>query len=204
MNLDIVKQASVSAIEAQQPFGILFGKVLSVDPLKVKVGELLVLQGKQLYLDSMVYKDEEVILVKQQGGQKYLVLSTIFKEVEAGDYNLGGVDSSTNSSTGWTTVTASAYDDVGQLTANGERLTWDSMTVAVPKGSVYNANKNKTMQIEYNGKVVTARVTDCGNFGAGNKYTNRELDLAPGVWKAFGATSASNWGLRTVKYRYIT
>jgi len=203
MNLDIINRSSINAIESQKPFGVVFGKVVTADPLKVKVGEQLVLQGKQLYLDSMVYDNEDVILIKQQGGQKYLVLSTIYKEVESDEYTVGGVVSDTTGS-GWISVVASAYDDVGQLTANGERLTWDSMTVAVPMGSVYKANKNKKMQIEYNGKVVTARVTDCGNFGAGNTYTNRGLDLAPGVWRAFGATSASNWGLRTVKYRYIT
>ena len=204
MNVEIIKQASLEAIETQQPMSILFGKVTSTNPLKVKVGESLILQEKQLYLDSLVYDNEDVILIKQQGGQKYLVFSTIVKYVDNSEYEVGGVATDVDT-TGWTTVTASAYDDVGQLTANGERLSWDSMTVAVPMGSVYKAKKNKKMQIEYNGKVVTARVTDCGNFGAGNKYTNRGLDLAPGIWKgAFGFKSTSSWGLRKVRYRYIT
>lgn len=201
MNLDIITKASTSALKAQQPMSVLFGKVITAKPIRVKVGEFIVLNKKQLVVDSLVTDGEDVILIKQQGGQKYLVLSTVSKVVE-GDGTSGGV--STGSSTGWTTVTASAYDDVGQLTANGERLRWDSMTVAVPMGSVYRANKNRKMQIEYNGKVVTARVTDCGNFGTGNKYTNRQLDLAPGIWKgAFGFKSTGSWGLRKVRYRYI-
>lgn len=203
MDINLINKASVEAIETQRPMSILFGKVTSTDPLKVKVGESLVLQEKQLYLDSLVENNEDVILIKQQGGQKYLVFSTIVKYVDNTEYESGGVATDVDT-TGWTTVTASAYDDVGQLTANGERLSWSSMTVAVPMGSVYKSKKNKKMQIEYNGKVVIARVTDCGNFGTGNKYTNRQLDLAPGVWKAFGFKSTSAWGLRKVKYRYIT
>ena len=200
MNLDIIKKASTSALKAQQPMSILFGKVITAEPIRVKVGEFIVLNKKQLVVDSLVTDGEDVILIKQQGGQKYLVLSTVFKVIE-GDGTSGGI--STGSPTGWTTVTASAYNQVGQLAANGERITSTGLTVAVPMGRVYRTYKNRMMQIEYNGKVITAKVTDCGDFGADNTYKDRQLDLSYGVWKAFGFNSANAWGLRKVRYRYI-
>lgn len=200
MNLDIITKASTSAFKAQQPMSVLFGKVITAEPIRVKVGEFIVLNKKQLVVDSLVSDGEDVILIKQQGGQKYLVLSTVFKVIE-GDGTSGGI--STGSPTGWTTVTASAYNQVGQLAANGERITSTGLTVAVPMGRVYRTYKNRMMQIEYNGKVITAKVTDCGNFGADNKYKDRGLDLSYGVWRAFGFKSTGAWGLRKVRYRYI-
>ena len=44
-----------------------------------------------------------------------------------------------------------------------------------------------------------ATVTDTGSFG---DY-GRELDLAPAVWEAFGASSIDDWGVRAVSYRYV-
>lgn len=204
MNLELIKQASVDAINASNPVNIIYGTVINTSPLKIQVSPLLILTEEFLTVDSTLIDDEQVILIKQQGGQKYLALSTIYKELTEGEVtDTGGLTAGT-----WKTVNASAYDDVGNLTANGDTLTWSSMTVAVPMGSVYKAHKNQYMQIQYpagTGTIVTAKVTDCGNFGAGNKYTNRELDLAPGIWKGkYGFSSASAWGLRQVKYRYLT
>ena len=49
------------------------------------------------------------------------------------------------------------------------------------------------------GITVRATVTDTGSFG---DY-GRELDLAPAVWEAFGASSIDDWGVRAVSYRYV-
>ena len=46
---------------------------------------------------------------------------------------------------------------------------------------------------------VFATVNDCGYMGGGS----RSLDLQPGVWKAFGFSSCTDWGLRTVSYRFL-
>ena len=79
---------------------------------------------------------------------------------------------------GWQQGTASAYtlacNDGYDATASGTKLTEDSMTV-------------------------TAKVTDTGGFAP----LGRDLDLAGGVWRAFGATSTDNWGVRTVSYRFL-
>lgn len=107
----------------------------------------------------------------------------------------------------WQSGIASAYsietNDDGQGnfgvtdTASGIALTHSSITVAVPEDKSYLVGS--VCEICYNGKVVIATVTDTGGFA---KY-GRALDLAPGVYKAFGASGYSDWGTRTVYYRFI-
>lgn len=107
----------------------------------------------------------------------------------------------------WSTGTASAYciatNDDGKghfgvsATASGVALTDSSITVAVPQSKSYLVGS--IVEICYDGKVVIATVTDTGGFA---KY-GRDLDLAPGVYKALGASSYSDWGLRQVSYRFL-
>lgn len=102
---------------------------------------------------------------------------------------------------GWQQGIASAYslatNDGYDATASGVRLTETSMTVAVPASRADLLGK--TCEIYYNGVTVTATVTDTGGFAP----LGRDLDLAGGVWRALGATSIENWGVRTVSYRFV-
>ena len=99
----------------------------------------------------------------------------------------------------WMIGKASAYDrGAGQWTASGEELTDDSVTVAVP-ASQRDDLLGRSVEIRYGGMTITARVTDTGGFA---KY-GRVLDFAPGVWKAFGASSCEDWGVRWVQYRFL-
>lgn len=102
---------------------------------------------------------------------------------------------------GWQRGSASAYtleDNTGwDATASGIKLTEDSMTVAVPASRTDLLGR--TVEIYYNGITVTAKVTDTGGFAP----LGRDLDLAGGVWRTFGATSTDNWGVRTVSYRFL-
>lgn len=107
----------------------------------------------------------------------------------------------------WSSGIASAYNvasnDDGQgtfgvtTTASGRGISDGSVTVAVPAGQSYLLGR--IVEICYDGKVVIATVTDTGGF---SKY-GRSLDLAPGVYHAFGAGSPSDWGTRTVHYRFL-
>lgn len=107
----------------------------------------------------------------------------------------------------WSTGIASAYciatndDGNGNFgvtnTASGIALTDDSITVAVPESQANLVGS--ICEICYDGQVVIATVTDTGGFA---KY-GRALDLAPGVYKAFGAADYSDWGTRTVSYRFL-
>lgn len=107
----------------------------------------------------------------------------------------------------WSSGSASAYnittndDGAGNfgvdVTASGIALTSSSVTVAVPASQSYLLGS--IVEICYDGKVVIATVTDTGGFvGYG-----RSLDLAPGVYKAFGASTPDEWGVRTVSYRFL-
>lgn len=101
----------------------------------------------------------------------------------------------------WMTGYASGYslaDNTGwDATASGEKLTDDSLTVAVPASQSYLLGRS--VEIRWNGITITARVNDTGGFA---KY-GRVLDLAGGCWKAFGFSSARDWGVRSVQYRFL-
>ncbi len=107
----------------------------------------------------------------------------------------------------WSSGIASAYciatndDGNGNFgvtnTASGVDLTDNSITVAVPESQSYRVGS--ICEVCYDGKVVIATVTDTGGFA---RY-GRALDLAPGVWKAFGFSSYGDWGTRTVSYRFL-
>lgn len=102
---------------------------------------------------------------------------------------------------GWMVGLASAYDlETNQgwdATASGVLLSRESITVAVPASQSYLLGA--AVEIVYGDKVVVATVTDTGGFA---KY-GRDLDLAAGVWKALGADTYGDWGVRTVHYRFL-
>lgn len=98
----------------------------------------------------------------------------------------------------WMSGLASAYSTAGgNVTASGEVLTDDSMTVAVPASQSYLLGRS--VQIQYGGVTITARVTDTGGFSS----YGRVLDLAGGCWKAFGFSSPNAWGVRAIRYRFV-
>lgn len=101
----------------------------------------------------------------------------------------------------WHTGIASAYDlepnSSWNLTASGIELTPTSVTVAVPQSQHYLLGR--VVEIVYEDQVVVATITDTGGF----EGYGRALDLAGGVWQAFGAQTQEEWGLREVKYRIL-
>jgi hypothetical protein len=94
-----VKKAACEAVEAGQPSDFCFGKVTSTSPLKISVEQRMTLGAAQLVLTRNVTNHktkitvdsekkeitihnglqtgDEVILLKQKGGQKYLVLDRV-------------------------------------------------------------------------------------------------------------------------------
>ena len=110
-------------------------------------------------------------------------------------------------SAGWKKGIASAYGGWSDAqiadnarTATGEAVTETSMGVAIPMAwANFRSYYGHKVLIRYNGKTVTATINDCGAMDGGN----RALDLQPGVFKAFGATSCNSWGLREVEYKIL-
>lgn len=74
----LIKKIAIDAINASKPTTVCFGNVTSINPLSVRINQLIELSSPTLIPTSAV-KDklavgDEVILIRQQGGQKYLVL----------------------------------------------------------------------------------------------------------------------------------
>ncbi len=96
-----IKRASINAIENAKPVNLVFGKVSSISPLIVNVENKLKLEKEQLLLlktlsnytveveieeekrQMKIYNalksGDEVILLRMQGGQKYLILDRVVK-----------------------------------------------------------------------------------------------------------------------------
>lgn len=92
-----IKRAAVEAVRAEKPAAVCFGKVTSVSPLKIMVEQKMALGMPQLVLTRnvtdhnvnisgsdaqvTVYKglavSDEVVLLRQQGGQKYIVVDRV-------------------------------------------------------------------------------------------------------------------------------
>lgn len=79
-----IKKAAIDAVNASQPSDFCFGKVTSDNPLKILVEQKMTLGKAQLVMTETVSKaslkvNDEVILLKKKGGQKYLILDKVVK-----------------------------------------------------------------------------------------------------------------------------
>ena len=76
--IPIIKQAAIEAVNSTQPVAIIFGTVTNASPLKVQVTPKLTLGKGNLVLTATIKgqlkKNDSVILIRIQGGNKYLVL----------------------------------------------------------------------------------------------------------------------------------
>ena len=95
--LGVIKRSALEAMEASQPVRIYYGSVIGTEPLRILVDQRLTLGAAQVVLtrnvtdyEVLVTKDDEdgttvivhnalkigenVILCRQQGGQKFVVL----------------------------------------------------------------------------------------------------------------------------------
>lgn len=75
--LKVVKQAAMEAVEQSEPVAVEFGTITKTDPLTVRID-----QKKELTKGFLIVTKEvkanitkgKAILLKVQGGQKYLIL----------------------------------------------------------------------------------------------------------------------------------
>ena len=75
----LIKKIAEDARKAAKPCNIVIGTVLKAKPLKIKVNQKLILTGEFLYLtetvsDKKLSKDDKVVMIRADGGQKYLVV----------------------------------------------------------------------------------------------------------------------------------
>ena len=96
--LKVVKKTALNAVEAGKPADFCFGKVTSESPLKISIEQKITLDAAQLILtrnvtefttkidgyertiDNKLSLGEEVVLLRQKGGQKFLVLDRVVSE----------------------------------------------------------------------------------------------------------------------------
>lgn len=72
--LETIKTAAVEAYKAEQPVELRLGKVLSTDPLQIKISDTVTLTKPFIMLNGDVKTGDSVSVIRQQGGQRYLVL----------------------------------------------------------------------------------------------------------------------------------
>lgn len=94
--LTLIKKAAIEAVNATKPTKVVYGKVKSINPLKIMIEQRMILEKPQLVIskkfteheieiviDSQNKKvkvnnslkiNDEVVMIQVQGGQKYLVL----------------------------------------------------------------------------------------------------------------------------------
>ena len=75
--IETIKQIAVAAVEAGKPVSILFGTVVRLDPLEIKLAQQQSYTKEFfLALDPVpaFQKGDKLILLRLQGGQQFLIL----------------------------------------------------------------------------------------------------------------------------------
>lgn len=101
VSFDLIKTIQKVGVEAinEHALQIMFGKVQSINPVVVKIGDTWTLTEEQLVIDTPLDANEEVVVIQYATGNKYLVLSTIEK-VYSSSVNVGGVVNTIYSTSG--------------------------------------------------------------------------------------------------------
>lgn len=84
--LSIIKKAAIEAVEESVPMSSLTGKVIKVNPLTVSITEKLSVDEDFLLIPVRMAKEgfnknESILLLRQPGGQQYIVLDKLGGEV---------------------------------------------------------------------------------------------------------------------------
>jgi hypothetical protein len=88
--IDTIKRVALNAYEASNPVKLVFGRVISVDPVKIQISQYLTLTQEYLVINGALSVGDEVTLIRCQGGQKYVVLGTRTVTI-TNDINTGGI-----------------------------------------------------------------------------------------------------------------
>ena len=80
--VQLMKRAAIEAGDASKPCIIKLGRVKNVSPLKISLGQKITVDESFLYVtktarDNIKKTETRVVLLRQQGGGKYLVLDVL-------------------------------------------------------------------------------------------------------------------------------
>lgn len=84
--LQLIKQIAMDVYNSSKPATVQVGRVTKVKPLTIKVGQKLELDSDFLLVPKNIKKDlvkgVNVALVRQQGGQQFLVVGVLENDSE--------------------------------------------------------------------------------------------------------------------------
>jgi lipoate-protein ligase B len=82
--IQTIKKAALQAVQASKPMGIYYGMVTATSPLTVEIERGLAVSGVALIVPSAFLNplnplkiNDKLIMLRQQGGQAYLVHSRV-------------------------------------------------------------------------------------------------------------------------------
>ena len=77
----VIKKASVEAVQATKPVSILFGTVITSNPIRINVEQKMTLTKEQLITPERLVNQfaigDNVILLQVQGGQSFIILDKV-------------------------------------------------------------------------------------------------------------------------------
>lgn len=80
--IDTIKRCALEAVENSDPVRLLFGSVVSVNPISVKIDQKYTLPKEFILLTKTVFESglesgDRVILIQVQGGQTYIIIDKV-------------------------------------------------------------------------------------------------------------------------------
>lgn len=173
--IETIQKTAIAAFEATNPVKLLFGKVISVDPVKIQVGEYLTLTREFLVINGTVEENDNVTLIRCQGGQKYVVLGTRTAYVENTVYAGGEtIDSTTET---WQYPYKGGYVKTSDFGWRGSTNEYHLGVDLVGTGSklLYPVNGGTVVYVKHNS----------GSYG-----THLLINHGNGVWSLYAHMSA--------------
>lgn len=168
--VDTIKRVALNAFEASNPVKLMFGKVISTDPIQIKINQLITLTREFLVINGEVFEGDDVTLIRVQGGQKYVVLGTRIGYVENTVYS-GGGDYSSTADNSWQLPFKKGYVITSAFGVRRSTGTHKGVDLVGVNKHIYPIN---------NGTVVT-KSYDSGGYG---NYVI--IDHGNGYWSLYG------------------
>lgn len=80
----LIKQAAMEALEESSPVALMYGTVTRMSPLEINIEQRFTIPADTILLTSAVINaplriGEKVLVLRKQGGQKYVVLDRLVK-----------------------------------------------------------------------------------------------------------------------------
>lgn len=78
--VELIKRVALGAVEQSKPTDVLFGSIVSQNPLKIKIDQKQIIDKQFLIITSIcerLKQGDSVVLIRMQGGQKFVVIEKV-------------------------------------------------------------------------------------------------------------------------------